>query len=249
MVGYKAGSLAAGSILLWLQTTAGWQGMWLGWAALYLLSFILVSRLRLAGLERGRQGGTEAGQQGGLTGVLGVAGTGRMVVFCLLYKLCERGEQLLPLFLLDRGAGLHQMSAWAVARGAARWARLCCTALLTALCCSVAGSLAGGWLLSVRSLPTSLVLRAVTAVRCLPILLQAGLVQVWSPAHSALLLPLGLASHALGAFLAGLITTATFTAMMSVSRAADPACQARYAGSGISLRFSTAPSYRTGDDN
>ena len=99
----------------------------------------------------------------------------------------------------------------------------------TALHCSVGGSLAGGWLLSARSLPTSLVLRAGTAVRCLPILLQAWLVQVWSPAQSALLLPLGLASHALAAFLAGLITTATFTAMMSVSRAAGPGCQARCA--------------------
>ena len=42
----------------------------------------------------------------------GVPGTAGMVAFVLTYKLCERGEATLPIYLVDKGVPVSSLAFW-----------------------------------------------------------------------------------------------------------------------------------------
>ena len=44
--------------------------------------------------------------------MLGVPGTAGMVAFVLTYKLCERGEATLPIYLVDKGVPVSSLAFW-----------------------------------------------------------------------------------------------------------------------------------------
>ena len=87
-----------------------------------------------------------------------------MVIFVLFYKLCERGEGTLPVYLVDKGVPMGKLGFWTgFVRSAA----------------SLGGSTLGGYLLStLKSSPRSLLIRT-AALRCFPITIQLLIINVW----------------------------------------------------------------------
>ena len=95
-----------------LHQVLGWASMWLTFALLYI-SATLLTLLAVPGLQGppGEQGEVEERRKGKLeVGVVvedlrkvwRVPHTSSLVTFVLFYKLAERGENLIPLYLVDK---------------------------------------------------------------------------------------------------------------------------------------------------
>merc|ERR1712126_751542 len=123
------------------------------------------------------------------------------------YKLAERGEFMLPMYLVDKGIPLARMSLL--------------TGLFRSLA-SVVGSCFGGYLLSYRGMDPVIVLRWSAWTRCIPLLLHLMFVGIWGPtpvdpvvldviSWNTFLLYCTATSMILSATIAGLLTTSCFT--------------------------------------
>merc|ERR1712002_264515 len=96
--------------------------------------------------------------------IFNVEGTRWMVGFVLFYKLCERGEGTLPIFLVDKGVPMTRLAFWiGVVRSAA----------------SLTGSSVGGYLLSANRFQPRTVLINTALLRCVPIFIQYIVITVW----------------------------------------------------------------------
>jgi len=229
VVAYKVGAVGTGSLLLWVHQVLGWASMWLVFALLYT-SATLLTLLAVPGLqgspgeqeevEERRKEKLEVGVvMEDLRKVWRVPHTPSLVTFVLFYKLAERGENLIPLYLVDKQVSLSSLSLWSgLVRSVA----------------SVGGSALAGYLLSARSVRPSTVLRWSAWGRVAPLVAQVAVVAAWGAAPVAattldtVLYALALLSLTLSSLAAGLLTTSCFTLMMEVSRSAPPSLRASH---------------------
>jgi len=207
VVGYKAGSLVSGGLLVWATARVGWPGLFVG-MALLILPIALVTMLskeptvHVAEVER-RAGGqplVSPPHCPALREILTMLrtelrrpGTAAFFAFVGTYKL---GEQLVDSmfkpFLIDSGFRASDVGLWVSTFG---------------MVASLSGSFVGGILASRWAL-----LRAVkwsAVLRLLPLLAVTALT-LKIPTASAVIVTT-VAEH----FFGGLLTTATFALMMS----------------------------------
>ncbi|XP_070078739.1 major facilitator superfamily domain-containing protein 3 isoform X2 [Equus przewalskii] len=150
--------------------------------------------------------------------LLAVPGTLWTAGFVLTYKLGEQGAgSLFPLLLLDRGVSTPELGLWNS---------------VGAVACSIAGSSLGGALLARHRQPLPL-LKSVLRFRLGGLACQTVLLfHLDTPGArlgpSTVLRGAALLSLCLQHFLGGLVTTATFTLMMSCSQLAPGALQATH---------------------
>jgi len=227
VVAYKAGSVFAGGSLLWVRDLTSWSMMWTLFGCLYLTCICLVYGLHLVDDDPPVVG---EGQplnpvKESLKNIFKVEGTWWMVGFVLFYKLCERGEGTLPIYLVDKGVPMSKLAFWTgVVRSAA----------------SLTGSSVGGYLLSANRSKPRTVLYKTAMLRCFPIFIQLFVITVWGikPLVSAdslnvacmdsLMFYTAIISLCLANFCAGMLTTACFTAMMTLSQSAPESIQSSH---------------------
>jgi len=227
VVAYKVGSVFAGAALLWVSELSSWSVMWSVFSALYLTCILLIISLRLGFTDSAPSSQEENSLS--VTAVmdnwrrmLAVPGTRWMIMFVLCYKLCERGEGTLPLYLVDKAVPMARLAFWTgVVRSVA----------------SISGSALSGYLLSSHSFSPHQLLLTWTKIRIIPISLQLVIIRLWgsqplASSHSldsltfdAFMFYSAVSSLVLANFCAGVITTATFTTMMRISQTAETEIQ------------------------
>nr|DBA23928.1 TPA: hypothetical protein GDO54_011640 [Pyxicephalus adspersus] len=230
VVAYKLGSVIAGGGALTLLDILGWRMVFLLLAAGYFLATLCAWWARaLKGEEsvsrENSKDTTRSLSLGSIVrNVLQVPGTGWTIIYVLIYKLGEQGSlTMVPLLLLDHGVSPADLGIW---NG------------ILALIVSIVGSALGGMLLgkgrSIQSL-----LRTVLCLRLLCLIIQTLLLSTLGTDTSLIKGEMGrvdsnwssaclLLSVVLQHFLAGVITTVTFTLMMHCTRQAKPNIQASH---------------------
>ena len=139
-----------------------------------------------------------------LKSMVAVPGTNSMLAFVLFYKLAERGENLIPLFLVDNHVSMASLGFWT---GAVRSSA------------SLAGSALAGFFISAQGVSPHLLLKWSAWLRCLPVLSQLLVVSFWpEDEFPPLLYAAAIFTLSISAFVAGTLTTACFTTMMQLSR-------------------------------
>jgi len=212
VVAYKIGAVTMGSILLWTSQISGWTSMWLVFTVLYFIATCLALLVLLPKshinvkqdfLEEEKISLNVVVRD--LKAVAAVPGTNTMLTFVLFYKLAERGENLIPLFLVDKQVSVASLGVWT---GAVRSSA------------SLAGSTLAGFLISVSGASPYSLLKWSAWVRCLPVLSQLLVVFFWPEKDDfpTLLYAAAILILSISAFVAGLLTTACFTTMMQLSR-------------------------------
>jgi len=234
VVAYKAGSVFAGGSLLWVKDMTSWTTMWLVFSSLYFLTISLVYGLGLVKSEtvQTKHDSTSTASQsfghlvkGNIISIFQVSGTVWMVCFVLFYKLCERGEGTLPIYLVDKGVPMSRLAFWTgLVRSAA----------------SLSGSSISGFLLSARNVSSKTLLSSTAKLRCLPIILQFFLIYAWGTdpitsvdmldkfSKDSFMFYLAIISLCFANFCAGMLTTACFTTMMSLSQGAPEDIQSSH---------------------
>ena len=222
---YKVGSVFAGAALLWVSELTSWSVMWAVFASLYLACLLLINNLRLGYSEAATQQDCPlslAAMRDNWGRILEVPGTRWMLAFVLCYKLCERGEGTLPLYLVDKAVPMARLAFWTgVVRPVA----------------SIAGSFVSGIFLTSNSSNPEQLLLTWTKVRIFPIFLQLFIIRLWGTdpitasdnldalTVDSIMFYAAVSSLVLANFCAGIITTATFTSMMRLSQTADTEIQ------------------------
>ncbi|XP_067263765.1 major facilitator superfamily domain-containing protein 3 isoform X2 [Chanodichthys erythropterus] len=142
--------------------------------------------------------------------LLSVPGTPWTMFYVLTYKLGEQGAiTMFPLFLLDHHMTARELGLW---NG------------VVAMAFSICGSSIGGFLLSQYSI--GLLMRRVFMIRTISMVFQSSLLVVLEP--SPLMKGMAVLSLSLQHFIAGLITTLTFTTMMNCTQRAEESIQATH---------------------
>ncbi len=194
VMGFKAGMIASGGLLVWLTASIGWKGLYLAMGCIALLPLLFIIMYR----EDGEAGETE--KRHSLKELLAITVAlfrKKSIIWFLLFIMTYKsGEAVMDImfkpFLIDAGFTASQIGLWLGTWG---------------MVASMAGSFSGGALgtrISVyRLLGIALVLRAI------PIALQWGLTlsepQAWQ------VIAVTLAEH----FFGGLLTISLFAYMMS----------------------------------
>jgi len=225
VVAYKVGSVFAGAALLWVNELTSWSVMWAVFSSLYLLCLLLIINLRLGYSDSATSQDCPlslAAIRDNWRKILDVPGTRWMLTFVLCYKLCERGEGTLPLYLVDKAVPVARLAFWTgVVRPVA----------------SIAGSFVSGVFLSSNSANPDLLLLTWTKIRIIPIFLQFFIIRLWgsepvtttdnleSLTVDSIMFYAAVSTLVLANLCAGIITTATFTTMMRLSQTADPEIQ------------------------
>uniref|UniRef100_A0A672RBV2 Major facilitator superfamily domain-containing protein 3 n=1 Tax=Sinocyclocheilus grahami TaxID=75366 RepID=A0A672RBV2_SINGR len=212
VVGYKAGSVFAGGGLLAVIDVAGWGWMFAllacvyGGVALFVWGAPVLDGESLRGQGEGRRGSKDVMQPWKVwRKLLSVPGTPWTMFYVLTYKLGEQGAiTMFPLFLLDHHMTARELGVW---NG------------VVAMAFSICGSSIGGFLLSQYRPPGCIKLaclnRDILVADTLP--LSTDLRPVFT-----------LLSLSLQHFIAGLITTLTFTTMMNCTQRAEESIQATH---------------------
>merc|ERR1719312_194836 len=176
VVAYKTGSVFAGAALLWVKEAGSWSLMWVVFGSLYMTCLGLVWGLGLGYsaniTEKEKQQSKDESQQGlslqflvdNWQRMLSVPGTVWMVTFVVFYKLCERGEGTLPIYLVDKAV---PMSALAFFNGVVRSVA------------SISGSMVGGLLLSSQSYKPGLLMFHTACLRIVPLSIQYIIIGTW----------------------------------------------------------------------
>lgn len=200
VVGYKAGMLTGGGLLVWASGTIGWSGLFVSMAGLVTMSLlvtlswnenavVLESKAAAAPAPHRRTGEILAALRRALTG----SGALWLILFVGTYKLGESmADTMFKPFLVDAGYREAQIGLWV-----GTWGMLC----------SIAGSVGGGLL--ARRMP---ILRAVgwcAVARAMPVAGEWWLTQVDPTPHRVLAVTCF--EHLFG----GALTTAMFAYMMS----------------------------------
>ena len=158
--------------------------------------------------------------------MISVPGTVWMVTFVMFYKLCERGEGTLPIYLVDKAIPVSSLALWnGVVRSVA----------------SIGGSAISGYLLSSESgsgqVQSAELMIKTAYLRILPISLQFVIILCWgrepvsdlgSLNLDTVLYSLSILSLVLANLCAGLMTTVCFTSMMTLSQSAPTSIQSSH---------------------
>ena len=206
VVGYKAGMLTGGGLLVWASGTIGWTGLFVSMAVLVTLSLlvtlswdenavVLENRPPAEPPEPAepaphrRTGEILAALRRAVTS----SGAGWLILFVGTYKLGESmADTMFKPFLVDAGYREAQIGLWV-----GTWGMLC----------SIAGSVGGGLL--ARRMPLLRVVGWCAVARALPVAGEWWLTQVDPTPHR--ILAVTCFEHLFG----GALTTAMFAYMMS----------------------------------
>jgi MFS transporter, PAT family, beta-lactamase induction signal transducer AmpG len=211
VVGYKAGMLTGGGLLVWASGRLGWQGLFGIMAALELAMLLAVLPLRepspqapaTASVATGASAtGTSlpveerslAAVVATLVHALRQEGAGALMLFVGTYKIGESMvDGMWKPFLVDAGFSAPQIGLWIGTYG---------------LVASLAGSLAGGLLATRRSLLFAV---AVAAALRSTSMLGEWLVALAAPPSAGAVIAVTVTEH----FFGGALTTVMFAFMMS----------------------------------
>uniref|UniRef100_A0A8C5PLG1 Major facilitator superfamily domain-containing protein 3 n=1 Tax=Leptobrachium leishanense TaxID=445787 RepID=A0A8C5PLG1_9ANUR len=217
VVAYKLGSVLAGGGSLTLLDILGWRLLFLLLATAYLLAVLCIGARVLQGEEPTSQEDHKSPQsKGGFRDLsskaLKVPGTMWTITYVLIYKLGEQGSlSMVPLLLLDQGVSPAELGFFSG---------------ILSVGSSIAGSVLGGALLtrgrSLRSL-----LRSLLSLRSLGLVIQT-LLLTGMRSDARFLQVCVLLSLVVQHFLAGVITTVTFSLMMHCTRQAEKNIQATH---------------------
>jgi MFS transporter, PAT family, beta-lactamase induction signal transducer AmpG len=195
VVGYKAGMLLSGGLLVWLSSYYGWRGLFLLMAAVALIPFIMLAFYREHAPDTAPHApridlGAILARAGA---ALGAPGAWRLVLFIGTYKLGEvMIDAMFKPFLVDCGFTPQVIGLWMGTYGMAA---------------SIGGSLAGGILSSRIGVFRGLAISAL--LRIFPLAMEWWLsLGVPGPAQ---VIGVTAAEH----FFGGMLTTALFAYMMS----------------------------------
>jgi MFS family permease len=199
VVGYKAGMLTGGGLLVWASGTIGWEGLFLAMAGLVAACFLVTLAWRERALAppgppdspviHPRLGEILAG----LRGVVTAPGAGWFLLFIGTYKLGESmADTMFKPFLIDAGFTASQIGRWV-----GTWGMLF----------SIVGSIAGGFVAGRMSLLSAVGITA--TLRALTVAAEWWLAVV-EPTPGRVL-AVTCAEHLFG----GALTTALFAYMMS----------------------------------
>ena len=209
--------------MLWVNELTSWSIMWLVFSSLYLLCLLLINNLRLGFTDSATPKDCPlslAAMRDNWMRILDVPGTRWMLTFVLCYKLCERAEGTLPLYLVDKAVPIARLAFW--------------TGVVRPLA-SITGSIIGSGVF-LSSNPDQ-VLLTWTKIRIIPIFVQLFIIRLWGSDPIAasdnldnltvdsIMFYAAVSSLTLANFCAGIITTATFTSMMRLSQTADTEIQ------------------------
>ncbi|XP_077207412.1 major facilitator superfamily domain-containing protein 3 [Paroedura picta] len=215
VVAYKLGSVLAGGGLLSVLHLLGWGPLFWSLAALYLLAILYTWRSDLRLRSPGQDSWARSRTLNPwriLRGLLQVPGTPWMAGFVLIYKLGEHGaSSMFPLFLLDHSFSPQKLGFW---NG------------IVAMVFSIAGSSLGGHLMSKQRHPLAL-LKALLGLRICGLLFQTLLTAVYRDQVLAFEVAAVL-SICTQHFLAGVLTTLTFSIMMRCTQKAEESMQATH---------------------
>ncbi|KAM8919577.1 major facilitator superfamily domain-containing protein 3 [Pelodytes ibericus] len=215
VVAYKFGSVLAGGGSLTLLDLLGWRVIFLLLAAGYLLA---VMSTMVAGVFRAKEPGEgevhkDSPRLGKLVmKVLRVPGTVWTCVYVLTYKLGEQGSlSMVPLLLLDQGVSPAELGFW---NG------------MLSVGFSIVGSVLGGSLMT-KDRSARRLLRTLLFMRSVCLVIQTFLL-IAVESKTSFLKVFVLLSLVLQHFLAGIITTVTFSLMMHCTRRAEKHIQASH---------------------
>lgn len=199
VVGYKAGMLLGGGVLLWLGSFLVWRTLFTcaaGLVAVVLVITLLVPEPRaesaLASIDRAPVSLAEIGRT--LRAAVQTPGAAALIVAIVGYKM---GESLIePLwspFLIDHGLTRGEIGLYVGTYG---------------MVASIGGSLAGGLLATRVAIPRALL--AASALRVAALALQASIAWEETASHVPVIVST-CAEH----FFSGVLTTVMFALMMS----------------------------------
>jgi MFS family permease len=200
VVGYKAGMLTGGGLLVWASARIGWSGLFAAMSALMLAVLAATALLREPPRDGTSAGDAGAGATATLRGILAAlrasAATRAGLWLLVIVASYKVGEKLIDAmftpFLRDLGFGVADIGRWLGTYGMAA---------------SLAGSLAGGLLCRRVSLERALWLTALWRVP--PIAAEWWLTQT-TPTGTAVI-AVTVVEH----FAGGMLTTAMFAYMMA----------------------------------
>ena len=202
VVAYKAGSMFAGSLLLFVREVYGWTIMFMAFSSIYFLTILLCNIIEIQ--EKKITYKKEETKKESLTTevlrIFQVPGTVWMVSFVLTYKLCERAEQTFALYLVDQGIPREELAILST--------------FIRAF--SILGSTVSGLILT--KYRASNIVHFFAVSRTMTILAMTFVIfqnQIQTFKY------FGYLSICLTSICAGGITTATFTMMMTLSQNAD----------------------------
>ena len=207
VVAYKAGSMFAGSLLLFVREVYGWTIMFMAFSSIYFLTILLCNVIEIQEKKIKDKKEEETKIESLTTEVLRifqVPGTIWMVFFVLTYKLCERAEQTFALYLVDQGIAREELAILST--------------FIRAF--SILGSTVSGLILT--KYRASNIVQCFAVSRTLTILAMTFVIfqnQIQTFKY------FGYLSICLTSISAGGITTAAFTMMMTLSQKADQAFQ------------------------
>ncbi|XP_015283441.1 PREDICTED: major facilitator superfamily domain-containing protein 3 [Gekko japonicus] len=215
VVAYKLGSVAAGGGLLSFLHLLGWGPLFWSLAAVYLLAILYTWRADLRLQRPSREGQARSRTFNPwriLRGLLQVPGTPWTAGFVLIYKIGEQGAtSMFPLFLLDRSFSPQKLGFW---NG------------IVATLFSIAGSSLGGHLMARQRHPLAL-LKGLLSLRVCGLFFQTLLTALYKDKVSVFEAA-AVVSLCTQHFIAGVVTTLTFSLMMHCTQKADESIQATH---------------------
>lgn len=215
VVAYKMGTVLAGGGLLTFIHYLGWKPLFVCLTTLYALAILYVwnadLKMRRSSSEKTVKDRT-LNPWTILQELFAVPGTTWTSGFVLIYKLGEQGSNsMFPLFLLDHDFSPQKLGFW---NG------------IVAMAFSITGSSLGGFLMSKQRHPLSL-LKVLLTFRCCSLTFQILLMGIYRDSlfifEAAAVLIICI-QH----FIAGVITTVTFSIMMHCSQKAKENIQATH---------------------
>lgn len=196
VVGYKAGMLTAGGLLVWASARIGWRGQFMAMAALVLMSLAAALAIREPQESEAVAHARRSLRQvlSAVVGALRAPGALWLVAFVGTYKLGEAMvDMMFKPFLVDAGFAPHLIGLWLGTYGMAA---------------SIAGSLAGGLL--AHRLPLLAAVGVTSLLRSGSMAGEWYLAAASAPTAEAVV-AITVAEH----FFGGAVTTAMFAFMMS----------------------------------
>ncbi|XP_033011867.1 major facilitator superfamily domain-containing protein 3 [Lacerta agilis] len=217
VVSYKLGSTLAGGGLLTFLHHLGWQTLFVGLALVYVVAIGVTwnANLKLKVRFDPQHSWVRYRSLNPwilLQELLVVPDTLWTVGLVLLYKLGEQGAiSMFPLFLLDHSFSPQELGFW---NG------------IVAMIISIIGSSLGGYLMSKQGNPFSM-LKALMVFRFFSLVFQTLLLVAYEDKKSVFEVA-ALLSIFLQHFIAGLVTTLTFSIMMQCAQKAQESLQATH---------------------
>ncbi|XP_069077254.1 major facilitator superfamily domain-containing protein 3 isoform X1 [Pleurodeles waltl] len=218
VVAYKLGNVLAGGVSLTVIHRVGWSPLFLLLAFVYSLVIIYTWQVTpfqsfsSTSVQEEKPHQKRLNPWEVLKELLRVPGTPWTLFFVFNYKLGEQGAMtMFPLFLLDSGFSSQELGFWCG---------------MVAMCFSIAGSALGGALISRKRSALSLV-KTLLIWRLISLGFQTIILLMFT-STSSVLKAAAIFSIILQHFLAGMITTFTFSIMMQCTQKAAENIQATH---------------------